>query len=85
MKLASRPAPTQDLTLKSIRHGLDVALTFMGGGQHLGRCNADEDGPCDCGFIEPRGIIEALIEQLSSLPAGQEPSTPTKNEKISRA
>lgn len=42
--------------------GLHSLQQFVGDGVHASGCNGGDDGPCDCGFVEPRETIDALIE-----------------------
>jgi hypothetical protein len=50
--------------LKSLESGLSVVAMFMGEGRHLHDCNADEDGPCDCGYVEPQDVVEAMLRDV---------------------
>jgi hypothetical protein len=52
--------------LKSLENGLSAVAMFMGEGRHLHDCNADEDGPCDCGYVEPEDVVEALLMDVRS-------------------
>jgi hypothetical protein len=63
------------LFLKSLESGLTALQAFMGEGRHSSACNGDEDGPCDCGYVEPEDVIEAMLmdvrarKQSSSAPS----------------
>jgi hypothetical protein len=50
--------------LKSLESGLTALQAFMGEGRHLHTCSMDEDGPCDCGYVDPDGVVEALLEDV---------------------
>ena len=58
--------------LETARTGLTAIQPFLSEGQHTGHCNGDEDGPCDCGVIDPRDVVEVLIEQLAALAASSQ-------------
>lgn len=47
---------------KSLMDGLNAIQIFSSG--HGSTCNEDNDGPCDCGYVDPLGIVDALIEQI---------------------
>ncbi len=71
-----RPLQTEVDFLKSLAMGLHAVSEFISG--HSWKCNGGEDGPCDCGYVDPKGTAEALQtlidERLAALPAG--PETP---------
>jgi hypothetical protein len=52
--------------LKSLESGLTLIQAFMGDGRHAHTCNGDEDGPCDCGYVDPEDVVEAMLMDVSS-------------------
>jgi hypothetical protein len=74
------PEPT-DRTLsasevQSLRSGLLAMAAFMGPGTHDTDCDGGEDGPCNCGYVEPNDVVEALLMQFFPVASALTPARP---------